>query len=82
MTDHLALFDAGLVSRTPDENDRRASRLHLTPDGRRASAAGSATSEQWPQGWFSDALGDSTTARLSVLAGSVRLQGPGRAGVA
>jgi DNA-binding MarR family transcriptional regulator len=77
------LVEAGLVSRAPDEDDRRASRLHLTPNGRRAVAAGSATSEQWLQRWFSEALGASATAQLgSVLAGAVRSQATGRAGVA
>ena len=56
--------------------------MHLTPDGRRAAAAGSATSEQWLQRWFSESLGASATAQLSVLAGSARTPGAGRAGVA
>jgi DNA-binding MarR family transcriptional regulator len=76
------LVDAGLVSRAPDESDRRASRLHLTPDGRRAASAGSATSEQWLRRWFGEALGASATAQLSLLASALGTQGPGRAGVA
>jgi DNA-binding MarR family transcriptional regulator len=76
------LVEAGLVSRVPDENDRRVSRLHLTADGRRAAVAGSATSEQWLRRWFGEAFGDPATARLATLVGTVRMQRSGQAGVA
>jgi DNA-binding MarR family transcriptional regulator len=76
------LVGAGLVSRAPDQDDRRASRLHLTPEGRRAASAGSATSEQWLERWFGERLGVPATTRLAGLAGTIRTQSPGRAGVA
>ena len=62
------------MSRAPDQDDRRASRLHLTPDGRRAASAGSATSEQWLERSFGEALGVPATTRLAGLAGTIRTQ--------
>ena len=74
------LVGAGLVTRAPDEEDRRASRLHLTPAGGRATRAASATSETWLQRRFDAALGARRTGELAGLVGALRAHdgaGPG-----
>lgn len=61
------LVGAGLVVRDIDHSDRRASRLRLTPRGRRTARACSRTSEEWLAQRFGDTLGRAATAQLSAL---------------
>jgi DNA-binding MarR family transcriptional regulator len=75
------LVTAGLVARTADDADRRASRLSLTPAGRRAAHAASATSEKWLGQWFDEALGDAATAELASLVDALRTRGRLQGGV-
>jgi DNA-binding MarR family transcriptional regulator len=75
------LVAAGLVARGADENDRRASRLSLTPAGRRATRAASVTSEKWLSRWFEEALGDAAPAELASLVAALRTRGQISGGV-
>lgn len=73
LTDRLVA--AGLVSRAVDEGDRRASRLRLTPKGRRATSDGSAAATGWLADRFDTALGAAPTQDLASLLGRVRAHG-------
>ncbi|WP_076262004.1 MarR family winged helix-turn-helix transcriptional regulator [Intrasporangium flavum] len=76
------LVAAGLVSREADEEDRRASRLRLTPEGRRATRAGAAAAARWLADRFDTALGAGPTQDLASLLGRLRAQGSTEEGAA
>ena len=69
------LVAAGLVARDVDEADRRSSRLHLTPVGRRTTDACSRTGERWMAERFGGALGRTGTAELGALVGALLADG-------
>lgn len=60
----------GLVERRPDPDDRRATRVHLTPEGRRAADAGGVVVEAIEARAFT-ALDDAERAILAALLGRV-----------
>lgn len=76
------LVVAGLVDRSGDDSDRRASRLRLTARGRRVAKDASRTSEEWLRERFAGALGPRGTQELESLLGSLSAHHEGQEGVA
>jgi len=76
------LVAAGLVDRATDDSDRRASRLRLTPRGRRVVRRGSATSEQWLQENLAGALSPRGAENLASLLGALSAHREAGEGVA
>jgi DNA-binding MarR family transcriptional regulator len=73
------LVAAGLVERAADDQDRRASRLHLTKKGRAVVRDGSRSGEAWLAERFGDA-GD--TKRLGAVLDDLRHRLDAEAGAA